>query len=311
MQYTSKLKRFLGAGLLAMSMAAPSLAWASDKLILATGDLKTGSTYGVMGEELVAQCGKDDFQIKQTSGGTENRQSLVENKINLAFLQSDMLEFTKRNDAEKTKNIRTLIPLHREEIHVIVRGDVKKEGGYVFGIMADSVVFDSMSKLAGRPVGAVGGSFDTASVISAASGLNFKPVRMENNDQLKQALLEGKLDAAIVVAGAPSKFVATLPASFRLLPLPADVTAKLVQSGLYSKAKVSYENLRANGLDTVAVQSVIATRVYRSQEMIKKLKAFRECFYAKLGDIQDARGTHPKWQDVDPDLKTGWQWYEF
>lgn len=297
---------------LALATGVASGVQAQDKLILATGDVKGGSTYAIMGQELVNMCGKGEITpFPTTGGGTTNRSLLIENKVTMAPLQADMLEFTRRNDPDKVKNIRTLINLHKEEIHFIARADVKKEGGYAFGIGAKSVTFNSLADLTGRTVGAVGGSVDSANVISKNSGLNFAVQRYNDNESLSADLLNGKLDAIVVVAGAPSAMVAKLPASFKLLPIPKDVSQKLVDSKLYTPAKLSYENLRAVGVDTVAVQAVIATRVYRSAATLDKLKAFRECFYNKLGDIQDARGTHPKWQDVDGSLKSGWQWYEF
>jgi TRAP-type uncharacterized transport system substrate-binding protein len=297
---------------LALAAGVASGVQAQDKLILATGDVKGGSTYAIMGQELVNMCGKGEITpFPTTGGGTTNRSLLIENKVTMAPLQADMLEFTRRNDPDKVKNIRTLINLHKEEIHFIARADVKKEGGYAFGIGAKSVTFNSLADLTGRTVGAVGGSVDSANVISKNSGLNFAVQRYNDNESLSADLLNGKLDAIVVVAGAPSAMVAKLPASFKLLPIPKDVSQKLVDSKLYTPAKLSYENLRAVGVDTVAVQAVIATRVYRSAATLDKLKAFRECFYNKLGDIQDARGTHPKWQDVDGSLKSGWQWYEF
>lgn len=306
------LSRILAiVALAAAATACGPKAHAQDKLIVATGDVKGGSTYAIMGQELINVCGKGDVAaFPTTGGGTTNRTLLVDNKVSMALLQSDMLEFTRRNDPDKVKNIRTLVNLHKEEIHFIARADVKKEGGYAFGIGAKSVTFNSLADLTGRTVGAVGGSVDSANVISKNSGLNFAVQRFNDNETLSAALLEGKLDAIVVVAGAPSAMVAKLPASFKLLPIPKEVSQKLVESKLYSPAKLSYENLRATGVDTVAVQSVIATRVYRSAGTLDKLKALRSCFYNKLGDIQDARGTHPKWQDVDGELKTGWQWYD-
>lgn len=299
--------------MVAIAAGMATAAHAQDKLIMATGDAKGGSTYAIMGQELINMCGKGDITaFPTTGGGTTNRALLVENKVTMAPLQADMLEFTRRNDPDKVKNIRTLVNLHKEEIHFIARADVKKEGGYLGGMIgAKNVTFNSLGDLAGRTVGAVGGSVDSANVISKNSGLNFAVQRYENNDSLSADLLNGKLDAIVVVAGAPSAMVSKLPASFKLLPIPKDVSDKLVASKLYSPAKLSYENLRATGVDTVAVQAVIATRVYRSAGTLDKLKAFRDCFYNKLGDIQDARGTHPKWQDVDGNLKSGWQWYEF
>ena len=283
-----------------------------DKIYLATGTVAEKSVYGIMGAELMGRCNLNgEFAAFETKGGgTANRQLLIENKVELAMMQTDMLEFAKRSNPSSVENIRTLANMHTEEVHFIARADVKKEGGYILGIGSKSVTFNTLTDLAGRTVGAVGGSVDTASVISNASGLKFGVQRMNNATELTKALLDGKFDAIVMVVGAPSDIVASLPGAFKILPISKEVQQKLIDSKLYSPAKLSYDNLKANGIDTVAVRSVIATRVYASDEMQTSLKKFRQCFYSSVNALKDKRGTHPKWQSIDPKLQTGWQWYE-
>lgn len=284
----------------------------ADKIFLATGSSAEKSVYGIMGAELMGRCNNNgEFAVFETKGGgTVNRQLLIDNKIEMGFLQPDMLEFSRRSNPASVENIRILAHGHTEEVHFIARADVKKEGGYAFGIGAKSVSFNTLADLAGRTVGAVGGSVDTASVISNTSGLKFGVQRMNNAAELQKALLEGKFDAIVMVIGAPSEAVAALPASFKILPIPKDVQQRLVDSKLYTPAKLTYDNLKASGVDTVAVRSVIATRTYASEEMQQSLKKFRQCFYANVNTLKDKRGTHPKWQSVDAKLQGGPNWYE-
>lgn len=283
-----------------------------DKIYLATGTVAEKSVYGIMGAELMARCNNNgEFAVFETKGGgTTNRQLLIENKIEMAFLQPDMLEFARRSNPASVENIRILAHGHTEEVHFIARADVKKEGGYVFGIKAKEVKFDTLSNLAGRTVGAVGGSVDTASVISNTSGLKFGVQRVGSTSELLKALLDGKFDAIAMVVGAPNDAVASLPASFKILPIPKDVQQRLVDSKMYTPAKLTYDNLKASGVDTVAVRSVIATRVYASDEMQQSLKKFRQCFYSNINALKDKRGTHPKWQSVDAKLQGGAHWYD-
>jgi TRAP-type uncharacterized transport system substrate-binding protein len=156
----------------------------------------------------------------------------------------------------------------------------------------------------------VSGSIASASVVAVNSGLGFKVLPVDNNDLLKQKLLSGELDAILVVAGAPSTLVKGLLPQFKILPIPQDLVTKLSASKLYFPAKLSYQNLNASGVQSVATQALLVSRVYRSAEMQDRLKSMRACFTAKLGNIQDKTGTHPKWQEVDAANHGGWPWYE-
>ncbi|BAW19167.1 hypothetical protein [Ralstonia phage RP31] len=305
------MKKFIASIAALLAFAFTAQAFAQEKIIVATGDRKGGSTYSIMFNELAAVCGNGNWQEQTTTGGIDNKNLLIGNQVNAAIVQADMLEFERRTDASKVANIKTLLALHPEELHFIARADVKKEGGY-FGtsLGAKDVQFKTLSDLRGRNVGAVGGSIASASVVAANSGLGFKVLPVANNDQLKAKLLSGELDAILVVGGAPHPMVKTLPASFKILPIPADLVSKLAASKLYFPAKLSYANLNAAGVQSVATQALLVSRVYRSAGMQDKLKSMRACFNAKLGDIQDKTGTHPKWQEVDANNHGGWPWYD-
>lgn len=300
--------------ILAMIAVAICLnAVAQEKIIVATGDKKGGSTYSVMFGELNQMCGNGDWVERETKGGIDNKTLLIGNQVNAAIVQSDMLEFERRVDASKVANIKTLIALHPEELHFIARADVKKEGGLSvagFNVGGTAVTFNTLADLKGRNVGAVGGSIASANVVAANSGLGFKVLPVADNETLKTKLLSGDLDAILVVGGAPHGLVKALPPAFKILPIPQDLVTKLSASKLYFPAKLSYQNLNASGVQSVATQALLVTRVYRSQEMIGKLKNMRACFDAKLGNIQDKTGTHPKWQEVDASNHGGWAWYE-
>jgi uncharacterized protein len=298
-------KMFMAALVFAASTTG---AWAQDSFTVATGDSKAGSTYSQMFRELAKRCSSAmpmaEHETKR--GSSENVDLLVGNQVNAAIVQSDLLFFTKMTDPAKVNNVKTLVGLHPEELHFIARGDVKKEGG-VLGFGGKEVVFRSVQDLAGRTVGAVGGSVLSGRVFAAQSGLKFNVQPYEDTEALKAALLTGKIDTALFVAGAPSKAVASLDGRFRVLAVPPAI-AKSV-AGVYSPTKISYQNLAAAGVDTVSTQALMVTRVYRSKQMVDQLGKFRSCFENELGNIQDSKGTHPKWQDVDAAKLGKWDVY--
>lgn len=280
----------------------------SDTFNIATGDSKGGSTYSQMFREYLELCGNVLPMVEvETTGSVKNVELLVANSVNAAFLQSDLLAFRRLTDEASVANIRTLFALHPEELHFVARADVKKEGGFM-GIGSQSVSYNVISDLAGRPVGAVGGSVLSGRVVASQSGINFQVVEFENNQALLEALLSGKVDSILVVGGAPHKLVKALDQRYKILSVPADVQKKL--AGVYSSAKVSYGNLNQAGVDTVSTEALFVTRTYRSPDMQRNLSELRQCFIDKLPTIQDKRGTHAKWQVVDSANTGKWVWYD-
>jgi TRAP-type uncharacterized transport system substrate-binding protein len=280
----------------------------AQEFVVATGDSKGGSTYSKMFNELNKACSKSiQMTEQQSTGSIANLDMLIGNKVNAAMVQADMLFFNKSTDEAKVANIKTLVTLYPEELHFVARGDVKKEGGFM-GIGANKVVFNTINDLASRPVGAVGGSVLSGRVVSSQSGLNFQVVEYPNNDALKAALLDGKIDAILVVGGAPHSLISSLDQRYKLLSVPIDMQKKL--SGVYSPTKLSYSNLNQAGVTSVATQSLLVARTYKSPAMITQMSKLRSCFKDEAGNIADKIGTHAKWQLVDVNDQGKWAYYD-
>lgn len=300
------LKRFRILGYAAL-LAAACVAQAQP--ISVAAGAKNG-TYMAMATELGAAC-PNMIAPRETTGSVQNLELLRGNKINAAFMQSDLLFEAKETDPASVANIKTIVGLHPEELHFIARADVKKEGGYGFRnfkIGGTEVVFNNLADLRGRVVGAVGGSVRTGRIVSQFAGLNYKVAEFPNNDALKKALLEGQVDTILVVGGAPHPMVKELDLRYRILPVDPNTTKVL--SGVYDATRVSYTNMGAAGVPTVSTQALLTSRTYTSPEMIGKLRALRECFSNKLAMIKDTTDTHPKWQDIKAGDSGKWQVYD-
>lgn len=302
----NKLNRVIlivGAGC-AMALGS-ALAMAQNVQKVATGDFKTG-TYSKIFREYKAECGNSgELQEIETNGSVANVDLLIGNKVNAAIVQTDVLFF--RAQTENLANIKTLFNLYPEEIHVIARGDVKKEGG-ILGFGGKEIKFNTVSDLAGRNVGAVGGSVITAKLVNAQGGIKYNVVEYPNNDALKAALLKGEVDAIVVVGGQPHSLVASLDRQYKLLTFSPALQNSL--KTIYSPARLSYANLDQRGVDSMATESSFVTRTYKSKAQTDALKAMRSCFEKKLDDIKDQTGTHPKWQAVDASNHGKWAWYD-
>jgi len=288
----------------------------AENFVVATGDGKSGSTYARMYKELAQRCNYSATGLtlaeQETTGSVKNVELLTGNQVNAAIVQSDLLFWTKMKDETKVANVRTLFALHPEELHFVARADTKKEGGFGVGsfkVGGTSITYNSVQDLTGRTVGAVGGSVMSANVVSAKSGLNFSVQEYPNNDAMKQDLLEGKIDAIVAVGGSPLGLVSSLDQRYRLLPVTESVQKALAD--IYQPAKLSYTNLNQAGVPTLATQALFVSRTYRSQDVQSQLKKLRDCFVKVVPDIQDARGTHSKWQSVDTADKGKWAYYEF
>lgn len=283
-------------------------------LMVATGNLKTG-TYSKMFTELNRWCQPSTIGIgisqRETSGSTENVALLLNNQVNAAIVQSDLLFFSKAANTRGIDRIKTLFGLHPEELHFIARADTKTEGGWGVGKLkfgGQQVSYTTLADLKGRPIGAVGGSVLSARVVSQFAGLDLKVVEFPNNDALKSALLEGKVDAILVVGGAPHALVASLDKNYRLLPVGQDTQARL--KDVYAPTSVGYDNLGQAGVPTVNTLALFVTRTYESQGMRTALLNLRRCMKNALPEIKDALGTHAKWQDVKADDDGKWPVYD-
>lgn len=277
---------------------------------VATGAAK-GSTYTQMFEELRAACPNPAMQAEITNGSIMNVDLLKANKVNAAFVQSDLLFFNRQANAASVANIKTLVGLHPEALHFIARSDSYKSGGYGVGKFkfgGSTVSYSTLNDLAGKQVGAVGGSVLSGRVVAQYSGLNFTIAEYPNNDALKAALLAGEVDSILVVGGAPHALVASLDTNFKLLPVTPDAATRL--KDVYQPAIVSYSNVGANGVPTISTQALFVTRTYSGAAMQQTLAQIRQCFESKLGDIKDSLGTHAAWQNVEPGANGLWPVYQ-
>lgn len=293
-----------------VAMLYSASAHAQEAFRVAVGN--PAGTYGTMAKDLFSRCDAAatglNVELVATSGSIENIALLSGNKVNAAFVQSDILFATKESDPGKVSRIKSLFGLHPEELHFVARADVKKEGGWLGGrIGGTSVTFTKLDDLTGRPLGAVGGSVFSGRVVSQYGRLRLQVVDAGNNDALLKQLLEAKIDSALMVGGQPLTIVEKLDTRYRLLPVPPELQRQLKE--VYAPAKLSYSNLNQSGIDSLATQALMVTREYSSPAMLNNLAKLRACFEAKLPDIKDANGTHAKWQEVSLDAPGTWPRY--
>lgn len=306
-QFRAHIERFLTAAFIAaMAVLAVSCTPAkAQTLKVATGSAKL--TYSTMFKEMVQHCGNTLPLVEVNSNGSmDNVDKLVGNEVNAGFVQSDVLWLRART--EELGNVKTLLALHNEQVHIIAPVKSGLKSGGVLGVGGNEVVINDITGLANQRVAATGGSAVTAKVIRLQSEIPFTVVEYASNDAVIAAVAKGEAAAAIVVGGQPLPLVRGLSKDFKLLAIPPAVQERL--KGVYRTTRLNYSNLNAAGVPTVATDALLVTREYKTERMVGALASFRGCVLGKVDELKETTGTHPAWQAVDAANRGKWAWLE-
>jgi TRAP transporter TAXI family solute receptor len=301
----SKVTNFLGMFAVFFALCTFFSHAQAQTLIVATGGVK-GSTYSAVFQELNKYCGQNGEITEMHSGGSnDNIDKLVGNQVNAALVQTDVVFF--RSATEDLSKIKTVFALFPEQVHFVARAEGQQEGG-VLGFGGKTIHFNTIADLAGRNVGAAGGSVLTSKVVSKYAKLNYNTVEFKTNDEALAALQDKKVDAVVIVGGQPMAAISALSAAYKLLSVgPAQMTAL---SGVYQPSRANYRNVNAAGVQTISTQAILISREYHSPKFVNALSQYRACFYKNLQDIQDTTGTHPAFQEIDPNNHGKWAWMD-
>src|ERR1043166_5228073 len=268
-------------------------------------------TYSRMLSELARVCSTPDFTItedKSITGGALGNLEALKSRAHMAFVQSDVIQAFARAD-DFYKQYKTLVSLYPEEVHVLaLRTPRLDTGGFGFWHRT-SKEFNKLSDLAGLPVGATGGATLTMRLLNEVGGAGFIPLPFETGDALIGALQAGAIQAAIFVGGAPlPDFERFRRDDFKLLSVDDSIAVKT--SSLYRPTKITYTNLEAQQISTIAAKAIILSRPFKTRKFVNEQITFRRCLYDNLDMLKEAPGFHFKWQFVDPNDHGPWEWLE-
>ena len=256
-----------------------------------------GGAYHTMTNQLIAMCATDGsvVNVEQNGGSPATITDIVNNKAAGGLVQFDVLWMRSRN--QDLTSIKTLIPMHREQVHVVVLNKDVKQGG-VMGFGGTTTVLNDVRSLKGLTVAAQGGSVYTAQAINQLSGLGFGiQSDYKKGDEVLAAVREGKVHAAIFVGGAPMEAIGKLGREFRLLPFDAQTIDKI--KDVYRPKSVVYENLSTTGTPTVEVDALFVVNDYKSVKMSTTLNKLRTCIKDNIDDLRETDGSHPAWRSVN------------
>ena len=267
-----KLMSIILAVALLLTMAACGAA--SSKMTMGTGGT-TGTYYAygnVLGQYMKSKANVD-VTVVSTDGSKANIQGIDAGDYQLATVQSDVLAYAwagTQSFAEDgaVDSFRVIAGLYAEAVQLIT--------------MDPSI--QSVADLKGKAVsiGAPGsGVYFNALDVLAAAGLtvdDIQPQYMSFGDST-DGLKDGKIQAAFIVAGAPTPAItelATTKAECRLVPIDGDIAANLMAANdfytAYNIPAGTYPNQDAD-VTTVTVKATLIVDANASEDAVYAITA--------------------------------------
>ena len=261
----------------------------STKMTMGTGG--TQGTYFAYGNVL-SQYIKDKTDISVTAvssdGSKANIQSIDVGDYQLGTVQSDVMAYAwdgvrSFKDEGKITNFRTIAGLYAEAVQLVTTDPNIKS------------VKDLKGKKVSIGAPASGVYFNAIDVLEAA-GLTEKDIQAQYQDfgQSADALKDGKIDAAFIVAGAPTPAIDELcmtNKNARLVPIDGDIAKALMEKNkFYSVYEIpanSYKNQDAAVL-TVTVKATLIVSADASEDDVYNLTK------TIFDNIEDIKVKHAK-----------------
>lgn len=298
------MKKFKFAAIAIIALA--SFGVSAQSLKVSTGG--SSGTYSRLTKELMGAC-STQIPIAEinSTGSVQNLDRIIGNEVNAAFVQTDVLFY--RSRTEDLSNIKTLVAMNPEDVHVVTLTQSKEKTGGTLGFGAKPVQINSVNDLGGKIVVAAGGSFVTAQVIRLQTEIPFQVAEMKTAEDALAAVASGQASAAILVGGAPLGQIANLDRTYKLLSFPDATAAKL--KNVYKISRLNYGKMGAAGVQSVSTDALFVTRNYKSAKFVDGMSKLRGCILENIDTMAETTGHHPAWTRIDPANKGKWAWAEF
>lgn len=268
------MKRLV-AILLALTMLVGLCACAAGGTTMTMGTGGTSGTYygygGVLGQYIKNNAGIN-VVVVSTDGSKANIQGIAAGNYQLGTVQSDVMSYawdgTRSFEAEgKVDSFRTVAGLYAESVQLVTMDPEIK----------------TVADLKGRTVsiGAPGsGVYFNAIDVLTAAGLAETDIKAQYQSfaDSADALKDGKIDAAFIVAGAPTPAITELCTtnSAYLVPIDGEVAEKLMADcpfyTVYNVPAGTYPGQEAD-VKTVTVKATLIVSANASEDDVYKLTA--------------------------------------
>ena len=294
------MKRKLIALLLTVVFVMSLVACGSGSQVMTMGTGSTTGTYYAYGAILGQYIMKDasiTVNTVSTDGSKANIQGIAAGDFQLGTVQSDVMAYawegTRTFEEEgKVDSFRVVAGLYAEAVQLITMDkDIK-----------------SVADLKGKTVsiGAAGsGVYFNAIDVLEAAGLSEEDIkaRYQSFDDSTDALKDGKIDAAFIVAGAPTPAITELCTTNEayLVPIDGKVSKKLMEDcPFYTEYTIPAGTYAKQDKDvtTVTIKATLIVSASATEEDVYKLTA------AIFDNIEAITGEHIKGEELSIDNAT-------
>lgn len=243
------------------------------KMTMGTGG--TSGTYygygGVLGQYITNNAGVN-VTVVSTDGSKANIQGIEAGNYQLGTVQSDVMSYawdgTRSFEEEgKIESFRTVAGLYAEAVQLVTMDPAIK----------------SVKDLKGKSVsiGAPGsGVYFNAIDVLAAAGLTEQDIKAQYQSfaDSADALKDGKIDAAFIVAGAPTPAITELcaTADAYLVPIDGEIAEKMMaECPFYTVYNIPAETYKGQTEDvqTVTVKATLIVSADATEDDVYKLTA--------------------------------------
>ena len=269
------MKRIISLALVLCMVLALAACTGGAGVSMTMGTGGTSGTYygygGVLGQYIKNHAGVN-VTVVSTDGSKANIQGIAAGNYQLGTVQSDVMAYawegTRSFETEgKVDSFRVVAGLYAEAVQLVTMNPEIK----------------SVKDLKGKSVsiGAPGsGVYFNAIDVLTAAGLKEEDIKAQYQSfaDSADALKDGKIDAAFIVAGAPTPAITELCAtnSAYLVPIDGDVAKNLMAScPFYTTYKVpaGTYNGQSEDVETVTVKATLIVSASASEEDVYKLTA--------------------------------------
>jgi TRAP transporter TAXI family solute receptor len=230
--------------------------------------------------------------VLSSDGAYYNFLKLEKTDVDVTFLQYDVLLYEEMKDLtrkfKKTENIRILLSLGSEQIHLIARKDSK---------------IAKLSDLKGKQVGigsAMQGTNITAKFIKEKTKIAWKDVEIPY-DRAFRALLVGEIEAFFFVGAAPvsslNKLSPNLKDQIKMIPVEHKELDAVYEKTTISSSVYSWidKDMPTYNIKTVMVCSTTGETPEKANNIDKFLQTIKN----NLSTLQDPKKAHPQWKNVN------------
>ena len=284
------MKKFIVIALtLVMVVTLVACGGSGTKMTMGTGG--TAGTYygygGVLGQHIKNNAGIN-VTVVSTDGSKANIQGIDAGNYQLGTVQSDVMAYAWEGirsfkEEGKIDSFRTVAGLYAEAIQLVTMNpDIK-----------------SVADLIGKSVsiGAPGsGVYFNAIDVLTAAGLKETDIKAQYQSfaDSADALKDGKIDAAFIVAGAPTPAITELCTTNKayLVPIDGDVAVKLMETNPFYTEHVIPAGTYAEQKEDVKTVTVKATLIVSADASEEHVYALTKAIFDNIDAIttENAKG---------------------